>query len=226
MSRTLLIEPRHLTRLTHKRAYQPAVRQLYAMRHAVGVIIVVPLLTTLMVVTCIGSRALSDATTGELFGYRIGDRYPVNDRTQRTYFWLGNTFTILAEKPVSSGEVGAIKIVTTPKSYTIGNIHSEREFESIEDANAFAARYASVLRAKYPNWTPKWGAAWQRLVLQHGDRLALIVAVYSSKGENPTVQISLSVTGDAAREFTRQAEQEYHELVLDETEKRGGTKGL
>lgn len=91
----------------------------------------------------------ADARKGELFGYKIGDPYPLTDSTKGRLHWLGQSLEIVAEKPVKPSNMSNVTVVTTLKTHTIVGIRSETEFSEHEKARAFALSFAEVFRAKY-----------------------------------------------------------------------------
>jgi len=77
-----------------------------------------------------------------MFGYRLGERYPVGEST-RGYYSGNKSIVVLAEKPVPAGFT-RLEVITTAKTFTIGNIYAIAEFEDEEKAKAFESRQVEM----------------------------------------------------------------------------------
>lgn len=84
---------------------------------------------------------------GELFGYRLGSRYPATDDTKGGHHPLGSAL-ILAEKPT---DFQRVEIIATPKTFTIVNIDGIAEFSDEKQAEALAAQYPHILDTVHGN---------------------------------------------------------------------------
>jgi hypothetical protein len=85
---------------------------------------------------------------GELFGYRLGDRYPVGDTTRGYFSFMGQA-VLNAEKAEMPPGFSLVEVITTPKTFTIANIYAKAEFEEESNAKEFEAKYANLLRTMY-----------------------------------------------------------------------------
>lgn len=95
--------------------------------------------------------ALTSATAGpvegELFGYRLGGKYPVGDATRGYFMEFMGSMVVMAEKPEMPSEFRRLELIATPKTFTIANIYAIAEFADEEKAKAFASRYADLLES-------------------------------------------------------------------------------
>jgi hypothetical protein len=179
------------------------------------------------------STARADASEGELFGYKLGDRYPVSELTQgrRLSVFRPALLELVAEHPVKAKDIDEVHLVTTLKSYTIASIFSVNTFDHREDAEIFAQQYAAILRAKYPEWQRErdsLGIGVLRLKLRGKFQLAvsLLVGTQNEPDENPSVQITLKYIDELEQDFNRLAEKERNELILEHGEAEGKLEGL
>ena len=96
------------------------------------------------------SIAFADARNGELFGYKIGDVYPITISTMGEIHQNGiKSMTVYAETPKKPKDIGNVWIDVTRKSFTIVKIESRTKFDSYEKAKSCAYRYEELLIAKY-----------------------------------------------------------------------------
>jgi hypothetical protein len=98
--------------------------------------------------TCINAPIQANPLEGDLFGYRIGDRYPVSERTRGRPGVMGG-LELLAEKPTMPVGVKEVRMMVTSKTHTIANIYGTAEFRSLPQAKAFTAKYADLLNTLY-----------------------------------------------------------------------------
>lgn len=91
---------------------------------------------------------------GELFGYRLGARYPVGEATRGYFSFMGQA-VLLAEKPEVPAGFDRVEVITTPKTFTIANIYAKAEFDGEASAKEFEAKYADLLSTMYsPKCSP------------------------------------------------------------------------
>jgi hypothetical protein len=91
--------------------------------------------------------AMAGPIEGELFGYRLGSRYPATDDTKGGQHPFGSAL-ILAEKPT---DFQRFEIIATPKTFTIVNIDGIAEFSDEKQAEALAAQYPDILDTAHEN---------------------------------------------------------------------------
>jgi hypothetical protein len=93
------------------------------------------------------AAAAAGPVEGELFGYKLGAKYPVG---KNTAIQFGQALTKLrAEHAKVPRGFGDVELVVTPMSYTILSIGSENEFKSTADAEAFARRQSELIGGLY-----------------------------------------------------------------------------
>jgi hypothetical protein len=93
----------------------------------------------------------ADAGHGELGGYRLGDRYPLNADTQRQTEPDGS-LRIIAQAPAKPADIDTVYLYLTPGDYTIGKIVLHRSFADLAAAEALATDYQDRLEALYAGW--------------------------------------------------------------------------
>ena len=117
---------------------------------------------TLLLIS-LNTSAIAGPPKGELFGYRLGDKYPVGPQTE---FEAGDFIAaklIVAEKPEKPDNFGTVKLMVTPKSFTIFYVYADSEFPNEKTAKVFADSYAQLLNKQYGSkcvqrkTDPEWG---------------------------------------------------------------------
>ncbi len=95
----------------------------------------------------------SDARSGTLLGYTVGDTYPVSDTTRVLSRSPAPTqlVTLVAEDPVKPDDIDRVLLITTPVSSTIIIIGVQQGFADIDSARDFARKYLQLFAAKYPD---------------------------------------------------------------------------
>lgn len=181
--------------------------------------------------------AYADARKGELFGYRLGDKYPV---TSKTVIQYGPSdfppttmvFIVTAERPVKPLEIGNVYLMVSRKSYTILAIYAHTGFASETQKQAFAKKYAEILRATYPEQLFETGTHDYYATIWFGpkhDRYRLTVNVERFNMSPPfstgLVQIKLTYADDIDGVF-KLTEKEYAEFMREDVNRRGLNKGL
>lgn len=94
--------------------------------------------------------AFADANDGQFMGYQLGDIYS-KPPTISEVTTAGN-LSIVAEDPTKPPSIEEVRLVTTPKSQTIGYIAASSWHDTEEEARASGRRYAEALRTLYPDW--------------------------------------------------------------------------
>jgi hypothetical protein len=94
--------------------------------------------------------AFADANNGQFMGYQLGDNYPSAPVSSEVT--TSGNLLIVAEEPVKPASIAEVRLVTTPKSRTIGYIAATSWHETEEEARASGRRYAEALRTLYPDW--------------------------------------------------------------------------
>ena len=167
------------------------------------------------------------AESGELFGYKIGDKYPVNKNTiVKKGGVLGNLFEIVTENPIKPKEIQEVSVSTTVQTFTIIDIFSRNKFDSSEKKYNFADKYAAILRAKYPeaiNNNPNL----KTLSVELNKEYQLIVDIPSLPILSNTVEIKLRAIGGLSKKLYGLKNKEYDAaLLLDAAKSEDFTDGL
>lgn len=102
-----------------------------------------------LVLGCIPITALADATRGELFGYRIGDRYTASTNLTRDAKYDGKTITAVASNPAKPPDMGDVYLGLYIWTRTIRTIYSITEFTWESEADSFKKKYSQLLQEKY-----------------------------------------------------------------------------
>ncbi len=97
---------------------------------------------------------LADANDGELFGYRLGDRYVVGSDTSAHVIGLAghDALRIVADQAVTPDDVSEVQILCTVGSCRIGAISGIIKPASQQAAMETADRYVRLLRNLYRDW--------------------------------------------------------------------------
>ena len=101
---------------------------------------------------CTTPAATPDATSGSLFGYALGDTYPLSDGTRiatRSPARSG-LITLIADAPVKPDDIDQVLLVITPVTHTIVVIGVQQGFQDETSARAFARKYLDLLAIRYP----------------------------------------------------------------------------
>ncbi|MGD8921216.1 MAG: hypothetical protein PVH90_10335 [Gammaproteobacteria bacterium] len=95
----------------------------------------------------------SDARDGTLFGYSVGDTYPLTGATRVLARSPAPTrlVTLVAEAPVKPDDIDRVLLITTPVSSAIIIIGVQQGFADIDAARDFARKYLQLFAAKYPD---------------------------------------------------------------------------
>ena len=94
------------------------------------------------------SVARPDATSGEMFGYRLGETAKNFDRAEVWFEMFGPPW--LERVPENAAEeFDRLQVLVTPFSGTIIGLRMIADFDDIENADEFAKRMAAALAAKF-----------------------------------------------------------------------------
>jgi hypothetical protein len=174
---------------------------------------------------------------GDLFGYRLGSKYPVGDTT-RGYFSFMGQVVLQAEKPEMPLGFARVEIITTPKSFTIANIYAKAEFDAEANAKEFELKYADLLRTMYGGrCLALKGYLDEALKLSCSKSYELTVKRYKpdTTGEKHQVHVGLKFDNDssAGKKILSQFKSELDALDteakrarLDKALREQGLKGL
>jgi hypothetical protein len=166
------------------------------------------------------------AESGELFGYKIGDKYPANKNTIVKNNVVLNIFEIVTESPIKPKEIQEVGVWTTVQTFTIIDIISRTKFDSFEKSIIFADKYAAILRAKYPEAIDSIYSSSKILSVELNKKYRLIVDRPSSPVSN-NVLIKLEAIGSLRKKLNGLKNKEYNAtLLLDASKSEDFTDGL
>ena len=92
----------------------------------------------------------ADANNGEFMGYTLGSDYP--DTPPGSKNTTTGNLLIAAEDPVKPDDIKKVSLITTPVSRTISLIDAAAWYATEDEAREAGRQYATLLRAKYPDW--------------------------------------------------------------------------
>lgn len=157
--------------------------------------------------------ARPDASTGEVFGYRLGTVVEGFDRSE---IW-SSFFSLpwVNRKPDNAaGEFNRLEVLVTPFSGTIVGVRAIADFEDLSEADKFADRLTNALTAKFgdsilyresvaypcPYTDPKYlCTSLPPDVDRYARRLSayvMQVARYNNSGEHPAVYFTFAYDED------------------------------
>jgi len=178
----------------------------------------------------------SDAYDGELFGYKLGDKYPVTDATQGRFRRIFQNVEIITEHPEKLDEMKEVWIVATVKTFTIGNIFSVSEFDTKKEAEAFIEKYKDLLDTRYSKGKKiKTMYDFERLTIELSDKYRLQISLLELDKTQPKIKVTIGLAFCCAKEKEIDAlmYREFDQLVkegkaqrLNSARKRGLLKGL
>ena len=158
--------------------------------------------------------ALAGPPEGDLFGYRLGDRYPVGEFTRGHYSGF-SSMVVVAEKPVPA-DFTRLEVITTVKTFTITNIYAIAEFADEEKAKAFESRQVKEWSALYGGKCPPIEATIKEsLRILCGGSFELAVLPFRR-----AVQVSLRFDEASRSEAGRRIDAQYDE-ELKQLEREG-----
>ncbi len=111
-------------------------------------------LVTLAQVVLYSQVVRADANDGELFGYRLGDRYIVSADTSAFFIGLAghDALRVVADQAVTPDDFSEVQILCTVGSCRIGAISGIIKPASQQAAIETADRYLRLLRKLYSDW--------------------------------------------------------------------------
>ena len=198
------------------------------------------ILLVVMTVLWFCPDAFAGPPEGELFGYKLGSKYPVTDSTQGSWNSFMEKMTVFAENPEKSDDFQRVELITTPKTFTIGNILGIAEVESEKEAKDIAARYTDLLKTLYGDKCPAEEAnpyaTYSLLKLLCAERYVLSVDQFLLKNEKKyLVHVSLRFSEEkaAGKEMVALMKRELAQLKaegklyrLEEARKKQKLRGL
>ncbi|KRC14825.1 hypothetical protein ASE31_08765 [Acidovorax sp. Root217] len=135
-------------------------------------------------------------TDGDLFGHRLGARLATTPTTMG--YWSQGRAIIIVDKPEIPPEFEKLELLTTPKTYTIGNIYATKSLPERTAAFTLAEKYRDLLPTLYrgPCVRERDGFGGVVLDMRCG-QYQLTIQIYSPDRQNPnglyTVQIGLTM---------------------------------
>ena len=176
------------------------------------------LVVMVFLLSCNG--AFAGPPEGELFGYKLGSKYPATDSTPAKWHTFLQTLTVVADNPEKSDEFQRVELMITPITYTIGKIIGIAEVVSEKEAKDIAARYADLLRTLHVDKCPAEKASrfetYIFLKLLCAERYELSVAQFHPhKNEKKyQVHVGLKFPNESAadKEIIAQAKREWAQL--------------
>ena len=178
----------------------------------------------------------SDAYDGELFGYKLGDKYPVTDATQGRFRRIFQNVEIITEHPEKLDEMKEVWIIASVKTFTIGNIFSITEFDTKKEAEAFIKKYKDLLDTRYSKGKKvRTIYDFERLNIELSDKYYLRIMFYDPDKRQPKYKVHIGLEDCCAKEKEIDAlmYREFDQLVkegkaqrLKSARKRGLLKGL
>lgn len=92
--------------------------------------------------------AFSQATEGEMFGFKVGSVLKSYDASELEIEWFGFPYVTKTSEQMAE-EFSHLQIIVTPVSGTIMGLRAVAEFETEEPARAFAERLNQALTAQF-----------------------------------------------------------------------------
>jgi hypothetical protein len=147
--------------------------------------------------------ARAGAREGELFGYRLGARYPL---TSQTRTGMSGFFRyVYAEHPVKPRTISEVTLLTTPKTLQIVAITGLRGFSDRATAWRFFNVFAPMLGAHYGiSWRDNRKHNGVEAILSSRYRLSL----YVTSGDLGGAIVYVSLTRTSMRDIAAQARAE------------------
>lgn len=178
------------------------------------------MLLVVFAVLCFCKGAYAGPPEGELFGYKLGSKYPATDNTIVKLHTLLRTITVIAENPKKSDDFQKVELIITPKTFTIANIYGIAETENKKEAEDIAARYSDLLKTLHADKCPEEEAApWESLRLLCEGHYELSVAKFSPDGSEKQykVQVGLKTSNESAegKEIRAKNKREWAQLETE-----------
>ena len=194
----------------------------------------------LLIASLLGAlpSAIAGPVEGELFGYRLGAKYPVGAETRGYFMGFMGSVVVIAEKPEMPSDFDRLELIATPKTFTVANIYAVAEFADEEKAKVFASRYADLLETLHgAKCSPLKAYLEEALKLLCGGSYEL--TVHQFKPDKPTekhkVHVALRFDNDSkagkriVAQFggeLKQLENEGKRLRLEKAVKEQKLKGM
>jgi hypothetical protein len=160
------------------------------------------ILSLLLLVGAIDS-ASAGAREGDLFGYRLGARYPLTGQTRTGM--IGFFRYVYAERPTMPATISEVSLLTTPKSLRIATITGLRSFGS----KATAWRFFNVL---VPMLASHYNISWRDNRKHNGVEAMLSskyrLSVYVTGSNLSGVTVYVSLTPASMRDIAAKARAE------------------
>lgn len=93
--------------------------------------------------------AQTSVVKGELFGYKLGEQYPITKNTIRRSN-SGSGLEFVAENPIKPDEIDVVGLVMHKDTLIITNIYGEKRFSDKPSAEYFVKKYTDLLTSAYP----------------------------------------------------------------------------
>lgn len=160
----------------------------------------------------LGMNASAGITDGDLFGHRLGARVVTSPSTLG--YWSQGRAIIIVDKPEIPPEFEKLELLTTPKTYTIGNIYASKSLPERTAAFTLADKYKDLLPTLYREQCVRERDGFGGTVLDmRCGNYQLSIQVFSPDRQNPnnpyTVQIGLTMARETRVGYDWQ-------LLLDE----------
>lgn len=144
----------------------------------------------------VSTAASAAVTDGDLFGHRLGTRLATTPTTMG--FWSQGRAVIIVDKPEIPPEFEKLELLTTPKTYTIGNIYATKSLPERTAAFTLAEKYRDLLPTLYREQCVRERDGFGGVVLDmRCGQYQLTIQIYSPDRQNPnglyTVQIGLTM---------------------------------
>jgi hypothetical protein len=183
------------------------------------------------------ASAVAGPLEGDLFGYKLGTKYPVTPQSRGAFWPVLGHWVIVADRAEKPKDLGQVELIATPKTYTIANIYAKTEFADEASAEALANKYADLLQTMYGDkCKPEEKYLKEVLKLRCSD---YELSVHHFKPDKPTAKHSVHVgltyvNGDGKwKAIQAQFKSEYEQLDkegkqyrLDRARKDQSLKGL
>jgi hypothetical protein len=146
---------------------------------------------------CLGASA--GVTDGDLFGHRLGARLATSPSTMG--YWSAGRAIIIVDKPEIPPEFEKLELLTTPKTYTIGNIYATKSLPERTAAFALADKYKDLLPTLYREQCVRERDGFGGVVLElRCGQYQLTIQIYSPDRQNPNGLYSVQIGLTMARE--------------------------
>lgn len=143
--------------------------------------------------------ASAGVTDGDLFGHRLGTRLATTPATMG--YWSQGRAIIIVDKPEIPPEFEKLELLTTPKTYTIGNIYASKSLPERTAAFTLAEKYRDLLPTLYRAQCVRERDGFGGVVLDmRCGQYQLTIQIYSPDRQNPNGQYTVQVGLTMAKE--------------------------